>query len=43
MTGLRAKQKADKNRRILEAATKLFREVGYDAARIDPAEALRHG
>lgn len=35
MTGLRAKQKADKNRRILEAATKLFREVGYDAARIE--------
>jgi AcrR family transcriptional regulator len=35
VTGLRAKQKADKNRRILEAATKLFREVGYDAARIE--------
>lgn len=35
MAGLRAKQKADKNRRILEAATKLFREAGYDAARIE--------
>ncbi len=35
MTGLRARQKADKNRRILEAATGLFREVGYDAARIE--------
>jgi AcrR family transcriptional regulator len=35
VTGLRAKQKADKNRRILEAATRLFREVGYDAARIE--------
>ena len=35
MTGLRAKQKADKNRRILEAATGLFREVGYDSARIE--------
>ena len=35
MAGLREKQKADKNRRILEAATTLFREVGYDAARIE--------
>ncbi len=35
MTGLRARQKADRNRRILEAATALFREVGYDAARIE--------
>ncbi|SOC45244.1 TetR family transcriptional regulator [Rhizobium subbaraonis] len=35
MTGLRARQKADKNRRMLEAATRLFREVGYDAARIE--------
>ncbi len=35
LTGLRARQKADKNRRILEAATGLFREVGYDAARIE--------
>jgi AcrR family transcriptional regulator len=35
MAGLRARQKADKNRRILEAATTLFREVGYDSARIE--------
>ncbi len=35
MVGLRAKQKADKNRRILEAAGALFRELGYDAARIE--------
>jgi AcrR family transcriptional regulator len=35
LTGLRARQKADRNRRILEAATGLFREVGYDAARIE--------
>ncbi len=35
MTGLRARQKADRNRRILEAATTLFREQGYDSARIE--------
>ncbi|NIY76839.1 TetR/AcrR family transcriptional regulator [Thalassospira sp. HF15] len=35
MTGLRAQKKADKNRRILEAATTLFRKVGYDSARIE--------
>ncbi|MFJ1311418.1 TetR/AcrR family transcriptional regulator [Agrobacterium sp. P15N1-A] len=35
MAGLRAKQKADKIRRILEAATTLFREQGYDSARIE--------
>ncbi|OJF92390.1 TetR/AcrR family transcriptional regulator [Pararhizobium antarcticum] len=35
MAGLRAKQKADRNRRILDAATRLFRDVGYDAARIE--------
>ncbi|WP_439625207.1 TetR/AcrR family transcriptional regulator [Shinella sp.] len=35
MAGLRAKQKADKTRRILEAATTLFREQGYDSARIE--------
>ncbi|CAN7386933.1 TetR/AcrR family transcriptional regulator [Rhizobium sp. LjRoot30] len=35
MAGLRARQKADKNRRILEAASSLFREVGYDSARIE--------
>jgi AcrR family transcriptional regulator len=35
MTGLRARQKADRNRRILEAAASLFRELGYDSARIE--------
>ena len=35
MAGLRERQKADRERRILEAATSLFREVGYDAARIE--------
>lgn len=35
MSGLRAQKKADKNRRILEAATTLFRQVGYDSARIE--------
>ncbi len=35
MAGLRARQKADRHRRILEAATGLFREVGYDSARIE--------
>ena len=35
MLGLRAQKKADKNRRILDAATTLFRKVGYDAARIE--------
>lgn len=35
MTGLRARQKADRNRRILEAATTLFRQQGYDSARIE--------
>ena len=35
MSGQRAQKKADKNRRILEAATTLFRKVGYDSARIE--------
>ena len=35
MAGLRARQKADRNRRILEAAGALFRQSGYDAARIE--------
>ena len=35
MAGLRERQKADRERRILEAATRLFRDVGYDAARIE--------
>jgi len=35
MTGLRAKHKADRNSRILKAASRLFREAGYDGARIE--------
>jgi AcrR family transcriptional regulator len=35
MTGLRERQKADRTRRILEAASTLFRAQGYDAARIE--------
>ncbi|MTH77077.1 TetR/AcrR family transcriptional regulator [Paracoccus aestuariivivens] len=35
MAGLRERQKADRNRRILEAASTLFGQMGYEAARID--------
>ncbi len=35
MTGLRARHKADRRERILQAATTLFRSVGYEAARIE--------
>jgi len=35
MTGLRAKHKADRNSRILEAASRLFREAGYEGSRIE--------
>lgn len=35
MTGLRERQKADRTRRILEAASTLFRERGYGAIRTD--------
>lgn len=35
MVGLREKQKADRTRRILEAASTLFRAQGYDAVRIE--------
>lgn len=35
MTGLRAKHKAARNSRIVEAATGLFREAGYDGTRIE--------
>ena len=33
MSGLRKRQKADRERRILGAASNLFREVGYELAR----------
>jgi AcrR family transcriptional regulator len=35
MSGLRAKHKADRRRRILEAATALFRNVGYEGTKIE--------
>lgn len=35
MTGLRERQKADRTRRILQAASSLFRERGYGAIRIE--------
>jgi len=35
MAGLREKQKADRTLRILEAASRLFREQGYGAIRIE--------
>lgn len=35
MTGLRERHKADRTRRILEAASSLFRAQGYDAVRIE--------
>ncbi|MFD0857809.1 TetR/AcrR family transcriptional regulator [Roseovarius aquimarinus] len=35
MSGLRERQKADRNRRILSAAIQLFRADGYRAARIE--------
>jgi len=35
MAGLRERQKADRTSRILDAATRLFRETGYGAVRIE--------
>ncbi len=35
MTGLRERQKADRTRRIIEAASRLFRDQGYGAIRIE--------
>lgn len=35
MTGLREQHKADRSRRILQAASELFRDQGYDAVRIE--------
>jgi AcrR family transcriptional regulator len=35
MSGLRAKNKADRDRRILEAAAELFRAAGYEGAKIE--------
>jgi AcrR family transcriptional regulator len=42
LTGLREQQKADRHRRILDAASALFRNLGYEAARMeDIAELAR--
>ena len=35
MAGLRAKHKIDRNSRIVEAASGLFRREGYEGARIE--------
>jgi len=35
MAGLRAKHKADRNRRIVEAAAELFRAQGYDTVKME--------
>jgi AcrR family transcriptional regulator len=35
MTGLRARQKADRRERILEAAAALFRQSGYEAVKME--------
>ena len=35
MSGLRERQKADRHRRIIEAAAELFREAGYEGAKIE--------
>ena len=35
MSGLREKHRADRHRRILEAAASLFREAGYEGAKIE--------
>lgn len=35
MTGLRARQKHDRNRRIVEAAARLFREVGFERLKME--------
>ena len=35
MTGLRARQKADRHQRILQAASELFRTSGYEGAKIE--------
>ncbi len=35
MSGLRERQRADRHRRILEAAASLFRQAGYEGAKIE--------
>ncbi len=38
--GLRARQKADRNARIIQAATALFRDSGFDAVRMETIAAV---
>ncbi|MBL8584016.1 MAG: TetR/AcrR family transcriptional regulator [Rhizobiaceae bacterium] len=40
MSGLRARHKADRHQRIVDAATQLFREAGYEGAKIEAIAAL---
>ncbi|MGE4252239.1 MAG: TetR/AcrR family transcriptional regulator [Parvibaculaceae bacterium] len=40
MTGLRARQKADRHQRILQAASELFRKSGYEGAKIEAIATL---
>jgi AcrR family transcriptional regulator len=40
MTGLRARQKADRHQRILQAAAELFRKSGYEGAKIEAIAAM---
>ncbi|WP_119387766.1 TetR/AcrR family transcriptional regulator [Taklimakanibacter lacteus] len=40
MTGLRARQKADRHQRILQAASELFRLSGYEGAKIEAIAAM---
>ena len=40
MTGLRQRQKADRHRRLMDAALQLFREKGYGAVRTEDIAAL---
>ncbi|MGE0005066.1 MAG: TetR/AcrR family transcriptional regulator [Parvibaculaceae bacterium] len=40
MSGLRARQKADRHRRILQAASELFRKSGYEGAKIEAIAAM---
>ena len=43
MAGLRAKNKADRHQRIVEAAARLFRTQGYDTVKMEAIAARRGG
>ena len=38
--GLRAKHKADRTERIIQAAAQMFRDLGFDAVRMEAIAAL---